>query len=106
MKLRCRNWNIILHLRLVLQNGLIPLLHTWFLHTLFKTFRTEHTCYLILIATEDFAIRIYSKCRESEIKENTHTTVLENRKKYKSEHLGILLRVFQQFFTGGPVIKQ
>lgn len=56
---------------LVLQSGLIPLLHTWFLQTLCKIFQTENTCYLILIATEDFAMRISSECCESEINGNT-----------------------------------
>jgi hypothetical protein len=72
MKLRYRNCNIILQLRLVLQSGLIPLLHTcWFVQTLFKTFQTENTRRLILVVTTVLAVRISSECLESEIDGNT-----------------------------------
>jgi len=105
MKLRFRNWNIILHLRLVLESGLIPLLHILFVQTLFKTFRTENMCYLIIAVTEGGAIRIPSECLESEINRNTKRKGFD-KSEYKSGQLGIILRFFQQFFIGGPVIKQ
>lgn len=71
MKQRCCNCSIILHLRQVLQSGLIPFLHTWLLQVLYKTLQTENTRYLILIVTKFFAISISSKCLESEINGNT-----------------------------------
>jgi len=106
MKLRFRNWNIILHLRLVLESGLIPLLHTCFVQTLFKTFQTENTCYLIISVTEGLLYAYLLNVWKMKLTETQKETVLTNRKKYKSGQQGIILRVFQQFFTGGPVIKQ
>jgi hypothetical protein len=70
MKQRCCNCSIILHLRQVLQSGLFALLHTRFLHALFKTLQTENTGYLILIVTKFFVIRVSSECLESETNGN------------------------------------